>query len=204
MRPNFGLHPIKVSTIKRFLLIFSWVPIGILILLTSACTTTGLQNRPQGNACLEKEIQRLENLPEKKAITTLDQQKIYLGEFSGTSSPRLPGCILPYKFYHWRNEVKEVFSKHFNHSIKHQIRAYYNLTSTCYPEKRGAAQPYGDVAEFYDVNRTFMGFAVYLGQGLYCPLPYSGYDGPNSLEATAIFWKKGKHEDINVNERKEG
>lgn len=204
VEPKSGLNPIKASTDKRFLRIVARMSIGILALMVSACTTIGAQNRLSGEACLEKEIQRLENLPEKKTITTLDQQRITLGDFSGTTPMSFPGCILPYKFYYWRNETKEVFSKHLHHHIKHQIRAYYNLTSTCFPEKREAARLYGDVAEFYDVNRTFMGFAVYLGQGLYCPLPYSGYEGSSSLEAAAIFRVKGKNEDTNLNERKEG
>ena len=85
------------------------------------------------------------------------------------------GCTLPYKFYHWNHEVLEVSSKALKRDVQHKVRAYYNLTSTCYPEKRDDGQVYGDVAEFYDENATFMGFAIYLGQGLYCPLPHSGY-----------------------------
>jgi hypothetical protein len=34
---------------------------------------------------------------------------------------------------------------------------------------------HGDIAEFYDKEGNFMGLSVYMGDGKYCPLPYSGY-----------------------------
>ena len=34
---------------------------------------------------------------------------------------------------------------------------------------------HGDVTEFYDGNGKFMGLAVYMTDGQYCPIPYDGY-----------------------------
>jgi hypothetical protein len=169
-----------------------------------ACVHSSLSKRAFGEPCLASEIQRLDSLPEQQIISTLDNQKIELEDFGRASPLSQPGCILPSKFYHWHNEIKEVSSKAINRTIRHKIRAYYNLTSTCYPEKRHEGQVYGDVAEFYDENVKFMGFAIYLGEGLYCPLPYPGYVNPDSLEAASVDWNLGNKGNINVNERKEG
>jgi hypothetical protein len=153
------------------------------MLLTGlSCVHSSLPKRVFGQPCLDSEIQRLDNLPEKQIVTTLDSQQIHLSDFDPAHPFSQLGCTLPYKFYHWNHEVLEVSSKALKRDVQHKVRAYYNLTSTCYPEKRDDGQVYGDVAEFYDENATFMGFAIYLGQGLYCPLPHSGYAGPGSIE----------------------
>jgi hypothetical protein len=62
--------------------------------------------------------------------------------------------------------------------------------STCYPDRKDPGQTHGDVAEFYDEKEGFMGLAVYMGAGLYCPLPYSGYKGTDSRFVTLPQMKK--------------
>jgi hypothetical protein len=52
---------------------------------------------------------------------------------------------------------------------------YLNPLSTCHPDRVNPGRIYGDVAEFYDDDGEFMGLAVYLGQGIYFPIPYSAY-----------------------------
>ena len=174
------------------------------LFVNCGCTSGRLKKQVFGDDCLAKEIKRLEGLPEKQVITTLDGQRIRLDDFFNLSPLAHPGCFLPSKFYYWRSEVREVFSNSLGGTIRHKIRAYYNLTSTCYPEKRQERLSYGDVAEFYDRDFTFMGFAVYVGQGLYCPLPHAGYEGPASLEAATIFRSTGNKANSILNERKEG
>ena len=154
-----------------------------IFMMNFACAQGGTVRRAAGEACLQREIRRLASLPEKEVITTLDGQRINLNNFLNTSSLNQPGCSLPYKFYHWPSETKDADSRGRHRTIQHRIRAYYNLTSTCYPEKRETGRVYGDVAEFYDEDLVFMGFAIYVGNGLYCPLPHAGYTGPASLEA---------------------
>lgn len=154
------------------------LPLFSILVATYACTNS-LVLRRSGETCLESEIERLEGLPEKQLITTLDGQEINLEIFFAMSSSNPPGCSLPHKFYYWYNDVKEISSKALERKVSHQIRAYYNLMSTCYPERIDVGRIYGDVAEFYDEQGAFMGFAVYLGYGLYCPFPYSEYTGPS-------------------------
>ena len=79
------------------------------------------------------------------------------------------------KFYYWESEVREITSKSTQGMVDHKIRCYHNCFSTCCPEKRDKRAKYGDVAEFYDQKGEFMGIVVYIGEGSYCSLPYSGY-----------------------------
>ena len=51
----------------------------------------------------------------------------------------------------------------------------HNCLSTFCPESCDPRKTHGDVAEFYDQKGTFMGLAVYMGNGEYCSLPYDGY-----------------------------
>ena len=54
--------------------------------------------------------------------------------------------------------------------VSHRVRIYHNILHTCRPDYRDPLRTHGDVAEFYDEAGRFMGLAVYMGQGLYCPL----------------------------------
>jgi hypothetical protein len=204
MKPKIAEDAARApSRIGRFLLRY-WLPGLLLFVLPHACTTSRLPARISGETCLAKEIQRLEQLPEKQVITTLDGQQIDLNDFSRAALLKQPGCFLPFKFYHWQHDVMEMDSRGRGRQIKHTVRAYYNLGSVCFPEKRDDGQICGDVAEFYSEHRRFMGFAVYMGRGLYCPLPYFGYTGPASIEAMVNDRHLGNRVDINLNERKEG
>jgi hypothetical protein len=189
---------------ERFRYAILGTTVLLILIMNFACAHGRTAKRAAGDACLQREIKRLASLPEKEVITTLDGQQIHLDHFGNASSLNQPGCSLPYKFYHWPNETKEVVSKALLRSISHRIRAYYNLTSICYPEKREEGQMYGDVAEFYDGDLIFMGFAVYVGNGLYCPLPHAGYTGPASLEAAMIYGNRSTKMENHLNERKEG
>jgi hypothetical protein len=150
-------------------------PLFIFLITAHACTIFDVSEKFYGETCLEFEIERLDNLPKRQFLRTLDGQEINLDEFFSMSFFLQPGCSLPHKFYYWHNEVKEIYSRALEKEVKHKIRAYYSLMSTCYPEKIDDGRIYGDVAEFYNEEGIFMGFSVYIGHGLYCPLPYSGY-----------------------------
>lgn len=125
--------------------------------------------------CLEKALERLNNLPQKQFLETLDGQEVDLEEFFVKSLAHHPFCYLYRKFYYWKNEVLETDSNFPGGTIRHKIRVYYNLLSTCFPEEADPDKTHGDVVEFYDTAGEFMGLAVYAGKGLYCLLPYSGY-----------------------------
>ena len=75
-------------------------------------------------------------------------------------------------------------------TIQHRVRVYYNLMSTCHPDRIDPGRTHGDVAEFYDEKGEFMGLAVYMGKGLYCPLPFSGYKDTDSLFDSVPQFKK--------------
>ncbi|CAD7838932.1 MAG: hypothetical protein [Olavius algarvensis Delta 4 endosymbiont] len=101
-----------------------------------------------------------------------------------------PNCVLYPKFYHWKNEIKAMAAQTSRGMVRHRVRTYYNLLSTCYPDRIDPGRTHGDVAEFYDEKGAFMGLAVYMGKGLYCPLPYSGYQGIDKLFDTAPQFKR--------------
>ena len=105
----------------------------------------------------------------------MDGQKIALETFYLQCELLWPNCALYRKFYYWKSEVIDITSQTAGGQANHQIRTYYNLLSTCYPEKTNPGRTYGDVAEFYDASGEFMGLAVYMGEGLYVPLPFPGY-----------------------------
>lgn len=48
----------------------------------------------------------------------------------------------------------------------------FDLRSACDPDYVDPGRTHGDVAEFYDAQGRFMGLAVYMGNGLYVPLPF--------------------------------
>lgn len=167
-----------------------FLPLLFVLIAIHACTNLIVSKKLLGEACLDAEIERLDGLPEKQVLNMLDGQEINLIEFVAMSSFKQPCCSLPRKFYYWPNEVKEIYSLALEKKVTHQIRTYSNLMSTCYPERIDTGRIYGDVAEFYDQNGTFIGFTVYCGQGLYCPLPYSGYTDPSQQKGTRIIGER--------------
>ena len=151
--------------------------VGICAVLFVFCGCSGLpaQSKTTPDQCLAQNIQRLRNLPERKFLDTMDGRQIALEAFYLQCERLWPSCALYRKFYYWKSEVIDITSQTHSGQAEHQIRIYYNLLSTCYPEKTDPGRTHGDVAEFYDPSGKFMGLAVYMGEGLYVPLPYSGY-----------------------------
>jgi len=131
--------------------------------------------------CLAIEGQKLDAAAARADLETLDGQNIPLAEFIALCQRLFPACVLYPKFYHWKNEIKLIAAQTSDGTVRHRVRVYYNLLSTCYPDQIDPGRTHGDVAEFYDENGAFMGLAVYMGKGLYCPLPYSGYHGIDTL-----------------------
>ena len=125
--------------------------------------------------------ERLEKLPEKIYLSTLDGQQVNLQEFFEKCSQNWPYCVLYPKFYYWKTEIKSIESKSETGIVQHKIRMYYNFFSTCNPENVDPGRTHGDVVEYYDTGGFFMGLGVYIGKGLYWPLPYSQYKGKKSI-----------------------
>ncbi len=128
--------------------------------------------------CKNRAIERIEeirSLPRMKYLNTLDGQNVLLNEFYCKCQNLFPQCSLFEKFYYWQSEIREEVSKSKNGLIKHKIRIYHNCFSAFCPETGDPLKTHGDVAEFYDHKGNFMGLAVYMGEGKYCPLPYEGY-----------------------------
>jgi len=128
--------------------------------------------------CLDQVIKRIEkirSLPDKKYLHTLDGQNVLLNEFYAKCDYLFPQCSLFQKFYYWQSEIREIISNTKNGMIKHKIRCYHNCLSSFCPESCDLQKTHGDVAEFYDQKGKFMGIAVYMGIGKYCPLPYDSY-----------------------------
>ena len=117
----------------------------------------------------------IKSLPDKKYLYTLDGQNVFLNEFYTKCLCLFPMCNLFEKFYYWQSEIREEVSNIENGEIKHKIRCYNNCLSTFCPESCDPRKTHGDVAEFYDQSGKFMGLAVYMGNGEYCSLQYSGY-----------------------------
>jgi len=134
--------------------------------------------------CLQKVADlanHIKSLPNKHYLHTLDGQDVALANFYAQCQALHPWCCLYEKFYYWRNETKSVISDTPRGSIAHRIRLYYNGMSTYCSDRRDPEKTHGDVAEFYDAQGVFMGLAVYMGDGKYCPLPDSNYHrGPHS------------------------
>jgi hypothetical protein len=165
--PNFS------AVTAGFLTALVW----ICAVLTMAHGCSGLPPHSQTTPeqCLEQNTQRLRSLPEREFLSTMDGQKIALETFYLQCERLWPSCALYRKFYYWKSEVIDITSQTAGGQANHQIRTYYNLLSTCYPEKPNPGRTHGDVAEFYDASGEFMGLAVYMGEGLYVPLPFPGY-----------------------------
>jgi hypothetical protein len=128
--------------------------------------------------CIDKAVERiieLRSLPEKQYLLTLDNQIILLEDFYNICDFYFPQCVIFRKFYYWHSEVKVVVSEIETRIVKHKIRCYHNPLSIFCPGRYNLKNTHGDVSEFYDSDGVFMGIAVYMGDGEYCPLPHLGY-----------------------------
>jgi len=110
-----------------------------------------------------------------KFIETLDGQSVFLNEFYDKSHYLWPHCSLFKKFYYWQSEIREVVSNSESGPIKHKIRCYNDCFSSFCSDRYDPRKTHGDVAEFYNQRGNFMGIAVYMGDGKYCSLPFSGF-----------------------------
>ena len=131
--------------------------------------------------CIDAIVARLNELPDKRYLPTLDGQSVDLQEFFDACAQKGSHCALYEKFYYWKNEVKEIESNSTRGRVRHKVRMYFNPLSTCYPEKVNPGRTHGDVVETYDPEGFFMGLGVYMGEGMYVTLPYSGYKGKSRL-----------------------
>ncbi len=140
----------------------------------SAVAASAEQIKDWVNAAAER-TNAIKALPVKTHIKTLDGKIVPLEQFFVACHAMFPWCGMFEKFYYWENEIREVVSDSPNGSVKHKIRCYYNCLSTICPQTCDSLKTHGDIAEFYDAEGNFMGLAVYMGKGKYCPLPYSDY-----------------------------
>ena len=122
--------------------------------------------------CYRETSLRIQQKPPLDCLETLDDRCVPLQPFYDMCNAHWPDCVLFQKFYYWDSQVMEVVSQSPSGPVPHKIRAYFNLASTCNPEFNDPGRIHGDVAEFYDEQDRFMGLAVYMGQGLYVPLPF--------------------------------
>ena len=160
------------QTIQR---IFSSAVITTVIAVCCACSTTPADSQPPAEDCIGEISRRIREAPDKEYLQTLDGHKVRLQEFFSQCRDQAPDCVLFEKFYHWDNEIRQVESRSNGGPVEHRIRAYYNPLSICEPKRVQPGRTHGDVAEFYDTAGRFMGLAVYMGQGKYYLLYYSGY-----------------------------
>jgi hypothetical protein len=152
-------------------------------LLFMGCTAhIGKNHIASTEDCIERLERRMNRAPKKHYLLTMDGQKVPLDQFFQQCLVHMPACTLPEKFYHWESEVKTVASKTAHGKVTHQVRIYYNYLSTCQSDQIDPEKTHGDIAEFYDAKGEFMGLAVYAGNGLYWPLPYDNYSGPERLQ----------------------
>jgi hypothetical protein len=125
--------------------------------------------------CLERSVEQIRSLPDLNYLRTIDGQLVSLEGIFSTCDSNWPMCCLYRKFYYWQAEIIEIISDSPRGRFTHKIRVYYNPLTICCPERGDPGKTHGDVAEFYDENGTFMGIAVYMGNGMYCPLPNENY-----------------------------
>ena len=161
------------SQIARRILLSAVITMGITV--CCACSITPADSQPTEEDCVGEMSRRIRQAPEKEYLDTLDGQKVRLQDFFNQCRDTAPDCALYAKFYHWENEVVRVVSRTDKGAVEHEIRAYYNPLSVCQPQNIHPGRTHGDVAEFYDSRGRFMGLAVYMGQGKYFLLHYSGY-----------------------------
>jgi len=127
--------------------------------------------------CIEQLVEQTKSRPMQTHLETLDGQKILLKEFFQRCRMNSPPCSLPNKFYHWKNEVRQITSETPHGPVLHKIRIYHNYLSICRPDLANPRKIHGDIAEFYNQYGEFMGLAIYVTDGLYLSLPYSRYKG---------------------------
>ena len=149
----------------------------LLGLLVAGCHKKAPAPVDSPEECIDKIVGRLKELPEKTHLETLDGQSVNLQEFFDACARKWPHCALYTKFYYWASEVKKIESKSTAGRVRHKARMYYNPLSTCHPDKVNPGRTHGDVVEIYDGEGAFMGLGVYMGDGMYVTLPYSGYKG---------------------------
>jgi hypothetical protein len=151
--------------------------LGLILLFLSInnCATIFSISKVDPKGCVEAAIEKIESLPQKKYLLTLDGQNILLEEFFEKCLNHQPYCNLYEKYYYWKSEVKEIFSNSLIGLLAHKVRLYHSPMSECYPEDSDPGKTHGDVAEFYDERGSFMGLAVYTGNGKYFVINYSGY-----------------------------
>jgi len=150
---------------------FRFIP--LLLMLAGACAYFDPWMGPSSyDRCVERLWMEMKALPEKKQHRTLDGQDIDLHAYSlyGLANHL---AVLPFKFYHWQNEVWKF------ESPPHKARVYLNMGSTCLGYKRFDPElgTYGDFAELYDSHGVFMGFAVRIDRDVYFPLKAFNYNG---------------------------
>lgn len=150
--------------------------IGIIIfLLINNCATILSIGEVNPERCVQAAIERIESLPQKNYLLTLDGQNILLEEFFNECLRYQPYCTIYKKYYYWKSEVKEIISNSSIGFLTHKVRMYQSPMSECYSEDTDPGKTHGDVAEFYDEKGVFMGLAVYTGEGKYYVINYSGY-----------------------------
>lgn len=157
-------------------------PVKLTVRLLVILTVLGLAGcsgiaSPGGSGpedCLRVAKARLDRTPPWDCLPTLDGQCVSLKRFYDACSALWPDCVLYEKFYLWDSEVTEIVSYPRRGPVSHRVRMYHNILHTCRPDHHDVQRTHGDVAEFYDEVGRFMGLAVYMGQGVYCPLPLPG------------------------------
>ena len=163
----------KTNLLIGFIFIFS---------MTSGCAAILPARKMDPERCVEAAIEKIDSLPEKKYLHSLDGQHILLEEFFKKCLNYQPYCSLYKKFYYWKNEVKEIISNSSMGPLIHKVRMYHRPLSECYLEDLDPGKTHGDVAEFYDEEGVFMGLAIYAGEGKYYVIHYSGYKRQLSLQ----------------------
>jgi len=155
--------------------IYTLIGLIVIFLLINSCSTTFSIKKIDSERCVEATIKRIDSLPQKEYLRTLDGQNILLEEFFTECLNHQPYCSLYKKFYYWKNEVKEIISNSSVGPLTHKTRMYYSPMSECYPGEANLDKTHGDVVEVYDEEGVFMGLAVYAGEGNYYVIRYSGY-----------------------------
>lgn len=147
----------------------------VLFLLINNCATIFSIGKVDPKGCVEAAIEKIESLPQKEYLLTLDGQNILLEEFFEECFNHQPHCTMYKKYYYWKSEVREISSNSLAGPLAHKVRVYYSPMSECYPKDSDPGKTHGDVAEFYDEEGSFMGLAVYAGEGKYFVINHSGY-----------------------------
>jgi hypothetical protein len=167
------LRPDRMKKLNIPIILF----VAAIYLTLMSCTLPVADGKLSSDDCVDRLSEQVQSKPAQTHLETLDGQDVNLGDFFRLCLLHSPPCSLPDKFYYWKHEVKLVTSKTLDGPASHRIRIYYNYLSTCRPDLSDPQKTHGDIAEFYDKYGEFMGLAIYVGDGLYWPLPYSKYSG---------------------------